>query len=147
MHIIPPHNNVSRPITPDDYRDVIRDAADMLELCNTRHGLYPSGYAVAHAQVSENPLRFFVANNGNIVINPIIIRKTKTPVKRIEGCLSYPDNKPIEVMRSNKCEVEYEVLNPIMRTTTKRTENMSGLQAQIFQHEIDHMDGHCIYDA
>ena len=50
-------------------------------------------------------------------------------------------------MRSNKCEVEYEVLNPITRIATKQVENMSGLQAQIFQHEIDHMDGHCIYDA
>ena len=146
MTIIPPHNNVSRPITPDDYRDVIRAAADMLELCNTRHGLYPSGYAVAHAQVSERPFRFFVKNNGEIVMNPIIIRKTKTPVKMIEGCLSYPNNEPIEVMRLNKCEVEYEVLNPITRIAMKRVENMSGLQAQIFQHEIDHMDGHCIYE-
>ncbi len=70
-----------------------------------------------------------------IFINPKIIKKSKTKKMMEEGCLSVRWLYGL-VERSEKATVE--AYNEMGK---KFTTGASGLMAQIFQHETDHLDG------
>jgi peptide deformylase len=78
-----------------------------------------------------------IPENGKdlIFINPVIKKISKDKKEVEEGCLSvrYLYGK---VLRSNKATVE-----AIDESGKKFTRGGSGLLAQIFQHEVDHLDG------
>jgi peptide deformylase len=149
--VVPP-KKLSRWVTQADVARVVKEGQELLMLCRVGRPPYKSGFAVAHSQIEENePLRFFVMANGLIVCNALIINHTKIPVLKKEGCLSVVD-KPERTMvpRFNKIVAKYQplvsgggelpVLGPVV------TENMSSLPAECFCHELDHMNGHTIYD-
>lgn len=112
------------------------------------------GVAIAAPQIGES-LRIFVVSgrafditNGDyeenkskpvapdvVCINPIITKLSKDKEEMDEGCLSvrYLYGK---VKRSKKASIEaYD------ETGKKFKRGASGLLAQIFQHETDHLDG------
>lgn len=64
-----------------------------------------------------------------------------------EGCMSYPDRKPKNVQRIFKLKVRYWYPVTILGFTFlwRKTEEVEGLKAQIFQHEIQHFEGENIY--
>ena len=70
-----------------------------------------------------------------ICLNPEIIWKSENTVKQTEGCLSFP-NVIKRVRRSNEIKVEYTNLQG-----KKKTVKVTGRNARIFQHEINHLDG------
>jgi len=167
--IISPHKKISRLVTEKDLERVYTDAEDMYKLLGQPIGLYNSFYAIAHPQcVNEDPLRFFVTNNklvGDswffhnpvktlVIINPVIVRHTNTPVESEEGCASYAFMPKTKVNRYNKCEVEYNELDfyknadgtfKPMLSPRKRAQ-LSGIVAKVWQHECDHLDAKYIYD-
>lgn len=120
-------------------------------------GSTKSHYALHHAQVEkENPLNFFVINPQllnlkentiAVVINPKIIDKKKeSKMMMNEGCMSFPFRGDKKVHRYNTIKVEYMIpseKNPTM--FEKKVDELSGLMAQIFQHEIEHTNGSHIY--
>jgi len=69
------------------------------------------------------------------VINPQIVAKSNEKIIYSEGCLSIPGIYE-EVERPQSISVKYldESLNPIER-------ELVGIEARIFQHEFDHLDG------
>ena len=69
------------------------------------------------------------------VINPKIIAKSDETIVYNEGCLSIPGIYE-EVVRPKKIIVNYldESLNQVER-------ELDGIEARIFQHEYDHLDG------
>lgn len=72
-----------------------------------------------------------------IYINPIITRYS--PEKKLfkEGCYSLQKNKfDYEVERSDSISMEY-----IDRKGRKRNGDFGGFQAQVIQHEYDHLEG------
>mgnify|MGYP001579824954 CR=1 FL=1 len=74
--------------------------------------------------------------SGNLVfINPKIIRRSKKTVWLDEGCLSVRWQYG-KVRRPAKATVE-----ALDKNGQPFTWNGSGLMAQVFQHEIDHLDG------
>lgn len=109
----------------------------------------PDGVALAAPQIGL-PLKIFVVSGRMLAkdldqpkpwpadlvfINPEIAKRSKRQVKMEEGCLSvrwwYG-----EVKRSDKVTITaYD------QTGRKFTRHGSGLWAQIFQHEIDHLNG------
>jgi peptide deformylase len=113
------------------------------------------GVAIAAPQIGYNLRMFLVSGkvevltkrkkmaeeeipeNGKdlIFINPIIKKLSKEKKEVEEGCLSvrYLYGK---VLRSNKATIEAYDENG-----KKFTRGGSGLLAQIFQHEVDHLDG------
>lgn len=117
-------------------------------LDNMSHALATcdDGVALAAPQIGIS-LRIFIVsakvfiNEGDtpgpdaVFINPIITKRSKKIVTLDEGCLSvrwlYGKTK-----RSEKVTVEAQDEHG-----NKFTWNGSGLLAQIFQHEIDHLDG------
>jgi len=123
-----------------DYNEINHLINPMIDLCRRPIGKYPSGMALAHCQVDhDDPKRFFVFADGEVVINPKIISKIGT-TKHKEGCLSYPFRDMKFVNRSIVVTVWYR--NSKWEEVTKELE---GIKAYIFQHEIDHFNGKHIY--
>jgi len=141
-----PHRKISRDVTDADIERVKEYAEVMRAMCHRKYGVNPGAFAIAHPQVDDqDPLRFFVTHENLIVCNPKIIRKTQVPVKRTEGCMTFPFSRPVDVMRSHKCEVEFQVLEDGKLGEVQR-QNLSGRDAQVFQHETEHLDGKYVYE-
>lgn len=143
--LLPPHKIKAKKVTEKDLDIVYKDAAEMLKMCFQRRGFMGGAYAISHAQVSKEPLDFFVTKEGRIICNLEIVKHSKTTVDSVEHCLTFfYKEQPAIVQRWNVIEVEYEELQ--METLIEKTEKLSGKQARIFQHEFDHSKGIFIYD-
>lgn len=68
-------------------------------------------------------------------INPRILDSSKEMLVDVEGCLSMPDMFSI-IKRPAQIRVEYYNL-----MGERRVEDLEGIPARIFQHELDHLDG------
>ena len=80
--------------------------------------------------------RVIIVNMGMfdvVMFNPVMVRKD-TPYETEEGCLSLPGVR--KTTRYQNIEVEYYDMN-----WTKQRQKLSGWQAQICQHELDHLEG------
>ncbi len=69
------------------------------------------------------------------VLNPRVVRSSRSAVSEWEGCLSVPDYAAM-VSRPRSVDVEYETL---AGATVRRV--LTGDYARVFQHELDHLDG------
>jgi peptide deformylase len=144
-YYVKPHKKKSRLVLPKDIKRVLHDAKTLHSLCSMPVGIHSGGLAVAHSQITKNdPLNFFVIQNGEIIINPKIVRHTKHTIDSEEGCLSFPDLTRKTVQRWNKCEVQYQKIEG-NRLSELISENLTGIRAKIFQHEIDHAECKYIY--
>jgi peptide deformylase len=142
-----------------DLMRVYEDSEEIYKLLNTPYGFHKSFYAIAHPQCEKHkPLRFFVVNDkadifqefrSLVIINPVIIRHTEAMIDSEEGCATFPTMPANIVKRWNKCEVEFNTLdfdkenNPVM--SARKTLNISGKLAKVFQHEVDHLNAKYIY--
>jgi peptide deformylase len=105
------------------------------------------GVAIAAPQI-DVPLRIFIVSGrilsairheeglaDEVYINPVLTKLSREKAAMEEGCLSVR-NKYGKVRRSKKATVEaYD------EHGAKFVRGGSGLLAQIFQHETDHLDG------
>ncbi len=74
-------------------------------------------------------------HDPRVLINPKIIRRSKTRETGVEGCLSVPG---VEAKVTRPAEVTLEAMNLEGEIVEYQG---SGLTAKAFQHEIDHLDG------
>ena len=127
---------------------------DMNEVLNKQD----DGVAIAAPQISVL-LRIFIVSGkmfvknsqsedeakstlkSRVFINPVIKKKSKKKVEMEEGCLSVRW-KYGKVMRSTKATV-----SAYGEDGTKFTYTGSGILAQIFQHETDHLNGILFIDT
>lgn len=72
---------------------------------------------------------------AHVLINPVIISKSKSLVEVEEGCLSFP-NEFDNVIRHEKIKVEYTDING-----EKKVKSVSGMESVVIQHETDHLNG------
>lgn len=70
-----------------------------------------------------------------IFINPKIIKNHGEPQNRLEGCLTWPEKK-VFAKRYLKVDVEWWNIKG-----EKETKELSGWEAQVWQHEQDHLEG------
>jgi len=108
---------------------------------------HEKGIGLAAPQVGVNDrvvvCRFNHETDHEIIvamINPVITKKSEEMVLAEEGCLSLP-GKYDAIARHESLTVKY--------TDHKGRENvlkLSGLNARIVQHEVDHIDGHLYID-
>ena len=76
-----------------------------------------------------------------VLINPkVIIKKDTATFNSYEGCLSVPNLRG-KVKRYNTINVTYYTMD-----AKKITEDIKGLESIVYQHEIDHLDGHLFTD-
>lgn len=163
--IIDTHKAISLPVTADNLALVQADANKMFDLCenllNAERGPRDL-YALAHSQVTKKPLRFFVLNYYSdhmkgymadyppVIINPVIVDHVKVAVQKPEGCATFLNFPMKNVERYHKIRVKFTTVKDWDADVWELGEEVempaSSLIAQIFQHEIDHMDGKYIYD-
>ena len=72
---------------------------------------------------------------AHVLINPVIVSKSKSMVEVEEGCLSFP-NEFDNVVRHEKIKVEYTDING-----DKKVKSVSGMESVVIQHETDHLNG------
>ncbi|KAL4460705.1 hypothetical protein ABPG72_005642 [Tetrahymena utriculariae] len=118
----------------------------LIDTLRLNKGVYEKkAVAIAANQVGLD-LRFFLLADYNAnpfdiqkriltISNPQILDKSKETSEEEEGCLSIPEQvafvtRPISIL------VEYQNI-----VGKKVKQEFSGLQARIFQHELDHLDG------
>lgn len=103
----------------------------------------PEGVGLASTQIGEDE-QFFILkrDNGSFikVFNPKIIKYSKKTKKFFEGCLSIP-NFYGEVQRPIEVEVSYQD-----ETGKNIQAKLKGMEAWIFQHEYDHLQGTLFMD-
>lgn len=117
-------------------RDLSLLASDLIETMQVYSGIGLAGNQVNILQ------RIFVIDLSLIdenlspkaYVNPRIISSDGSD-SREEGCLSIPDVNA-DVDRASKIEVEYQTLDG---KVVKET--IEDLQARVFQHELDHLNG------
>jgi len=105
------------------------------------------GIGLAGPQVALNH-RIVVANlsgdpekkaDEQVFLNPEIVERDGQ-MKEEEGCLSLPGMYAM-IVRADQVEVRYDTLDG------KKIQRVAqGLEAKLFQHEIDHLDGILILD-
>lgn len=136
----------SRAVKLGDFTRVKKEGKLIALLCRKPLGRYRCALALAHCQVDhDDPLRFFVFNNGRIVVNPHIEEIFDGDfIRDTEGCLSYPFRPEVSVKRCAKIRVTYTEIN-LKGKKEEKNEVLEGMIARIFQHEIDHMNGYAIY--
>jgi peptide deformylase len=83
--------------------------------------------------------RFFAYKDEHgffrLIINPDLFEKMGDPIKVREGCLTWP-GRIFEVERYDSIAVEFYSLDG-----EKYIRGFSGYTSQIWQHEIDHLNG------
>ena len=108
----------------------------IINLKDTLRSLEGKALGLAAPQIGYH-YRIFVINFGGDLktfVNPII-NKLEGGYFVQEGCLSIPD-KEFLCVRGGKVEFFYQT--PLGKHEGGR---LSGLGAQVFQHELDHLDG------
>lgn len=142
-----------------EFATIAKEAAAMMRLLQTY--VSPKGkgpdqhFALHHSQFSTNPYNFFVINNWvvgapanqvTVIVNPKIVEKDSSSRKRVrEGCMSFPFRNGILVNRYDKIKVQFQVPSEDGKKLLDKEEEMTGVMAQIFQHEIQHGHGNHIY--
>lgn len=153
-----PHRIKSRWVMPEDMERLILEGMIMHKLCAIPRGVYQDAAAIAHPQIEDkDPMRFFVLSHGMFIINPVIVRHTKTIVDKLEGCMTYPEEPMIQRLpRYHKITVRYQTLldgeptgdgtRPMPILSKPAEVEYSGRISEVFQHEICHLNGVYIYD-
>lgn len=104
----------------------------------TRLMFIHGGIGLAAPQCGISKRIFVMGNPDHLVacINPEIISGTET-IRDLEGCLSFPDLW-MYVERYKVIKVKY------YNVAGERVEQeLTGLMARVFQHELQHLDGIC----
>ncbi len=99
------------------------------------------GVGLAAPQVGSD-LRVIIVGSElspfhDVMINPTITKASKQRFGDAEGCLSFPGVKTM-VWRHKRVRIAYKDDNGC---AVKH--RLTGYQARIFQHELDHLDGIC----
>jgi peptide deformylase len=117
-------------------------AAELLkELASSKRGI-----GLAANQIGYNK-RVCVVNVKEplVLINPIIVDKSKETFVFPEGCLSFP-NKKIKVRRNVSISVECDNIDSTLFFTADSANIQDALECACIQHEIDHLDGITMFD-
>lgn len=108
--------------------------SEMTKTMQTYHGI---GLAGPQVNVSLAVFTMGWDDKFTAFFNPKIINTSNDLVNFDEGCLSFP-GLVLRIARPSEVEVEYQ--NAKGDTVNDR---LTGLEARVFQHELDHLNGIC----
>jgi peptide deformylase len=128
---------ICEPITEfstDELYEIVKDMRQIMQL--------NKGVGLAGPQIGEAKRIIIVQKQRNkgiwVVVNPVIVHKSEYTNKGVEGCLSYPGIQK-EALRPNGVRVSGKTLDG-----KDFLIDAIGLEARIFFHEMDHLEGKCI---
>lgn len=129
---------VSTPLELDEINDYLRKILDdMVETMRLANGIGLASNQVAIGR------RYFVMEIDDVIkkcINPEILEVLAENVEIDEGCLSIPGIFK-KVGRADKIRVKY-----LDENANEIVEELEGLWAKAFQHELDHINGMMFID-
>lgn len=138
--VIGEHNPILRKQTkdvPKVTKDVLKLIDNMLDTMTEAKG---AGLAAPQVGRTERVCIALIGKKIVPLINPHILWRSEATSIAEEGCLSLPDVW-LNISRPNDITVEY------MTTTGKKRElKLSGFDARVVQHEVDHLEGILITD-
>lgn len=105
---------------------------DLKETMKLENGI---GIAATQIGVQKRVIIIDIGKGAKSYINPSIVSKSKKIIESEEGCLSVPGVFGL-VARSYTVTVEFKKDNGKSKKI-----KVKGLEAIVFQHEIDHLDG------
>lgn len=128
----------SSPVLASPSAPVTTFGADLAALATEMHAvmLLLRGVGLAAPQIGV-PLRVFVfeiPGERGAVVNPVLLER-HDPYHPEEGCLSVP-GRFFAPLRHREVEASWQELDGSYRTRV-----LTGLLAEIFEHEVDHLDG------
>ena len=124
------HEAVEGPVSEDLNR---KDFSELLILSMNEY----NGIGLSANQVGI-PVRAFamkLRSRDVVCYNPVIKKVGEEETTLLEGCLSYP-GKEIAVCRPDSIRVSFED-----EDGQKLDYQRTGLEAKVFQHELDHLNG------
>ncbi len=110
---------------------------EMSEIMYTQDGV---GLAAPQVGISKRFFLYDIGEQLNVVVNPEIFEKSKETEIGQEGCLSIPEVYE-DVPRSAKIKVKYQDQHGNFYV-----KEMTGYEARVFQHELDHLNGKLFID-
>ena len=119
----------SEPATKDDMQ-IARDLLDTV-IANEERCV---GMAANMIGERKTILTAYIGNEYIIMINPVIVDKSKQFYETMESCLSLTGERSTK--RYNVITVEY-----YDKKWKKKKQTFKEFEAQIIQHEMDHFDG------
>lgn len=125
-------------VREDEMDEVKKIAKEMLLVMYASKGV---GLAAPQVGINKRLMVFNAEGDSKawlqevVMVNPVIVSKSKPSVVDIEGCLSFPLMAG-QVRRQEWVKVEATRLNG-----KKFKVKYEGWKARIFQHEFDHLDG------
>jgi peptide deformylase len=106
--------------------------SDLIETMEVENGI---GIAAPQVGILKRVIIIDLGKGAKSYINPKIVSRSKTEIQNEEGCLSVPGVFGM-VKRNSAVTVEF-----IKPNGKSKKVKVKGLEAIVFQHEIDHLDG------
>jgi peptide deformylase len=112
---------------------LVADLRDTLGDFRTRNGF---GRGIAAPQIgSDRRVIFLHVGEDRALVNPRILRRSRTRMTLWDDCFSFPD-LVVKVRRHVRVDVDYRDLSGDPHVL-----HAEGDLAELLQHEIDHLDG------
>ena len=151
--IVAPHSVKSREVLVEDIPRVVETSQALYLLCYEPNGLYARAFAMHHSQIDDkDPLDFFVTQDKRIIINPVIVTHSEYTKDHKEACMTFGHLPPVTVQRWQKIVVRYVTVMTDPEDEKKFVfsgsikADLSGPDAFMFQHEMDHGQAKYIYE-
>ena len=109
----------------------------MLQIMRKENGI---GLAATQIGISKRIFVMEVSGITRACFNPEILQSSQNLVDFNEGCLSFPGEQ-CTIKRPDSISVKYHNVQGVIIQ-----EELSGLEARCFQHELDHLDGITMWD-
>lgn len=129
----------AREVQPEEFGspELARLVEDMIETMVSAKGV---GIAAPQVGVGWRIFAMETADGPAVLVNPVIVPRSKKTTVDVEGCLSCP-GKEVRVERLKEIDVSAKNLNgDSLKFTVK------DWLARVVQHEVDHLDGILIVD-
>jgi peptide deformylase len=122
--------------------EFVDNARDMIKICIENNGI-----GLAAPQVGLD-LRFFIAydmkdKTWGLYLNPSYVSYSKETIESEEACLTYIGSK-YKIERWPSIIAKWLILDIKEMMFIEKSQELSGLLSQVFQHETDHCDGKTI---
>lgn len=126
---------------PEDFGRRVSDMLDTFSAAKNAVGL-------AAIQIDWPVAMFLMPDRDGFILvaNPAILDKAAGTVsEKVEGCLSFPGVYE-KVNRFEEIRVEYDQVDFRTLKPEHVTKTLTGLEAQVFQHELEHLNGIVLAD-
>ena len=116
--------------------DLLNNYIEFASSHSTAIGLASNQIALDGERILDRFLAIKKDDKWMIAINPRVRKLLGDSHQKIEGCLTWGTDKFIIADRHDTIDIEYHTVDG-----EYQKERVSGFEAQVWQHEINHLDG------